>query len=72
MVNATKEFVESVKIQAVTFAARDAERNGVFLTWDQVDEVGDEGTAWIEGRLSLLAQDSTDRGIQYVPQKGGA
>lgn len=62
--SATKIQIETIQARRVDDTAREMMRDGVVLTHEQADQIGDEGHAWIRTRLGLV-QATDDVGVTY-------
>jgi len=63
---ATEEQMTQLRRRAVNDATREIMRDGVFLTQEQADDLGEETLGWIGGRLGLNVK-ATDRGVECTP-----
>lgn len=61
--SATALTLETIRARRVDDEARRVSREGVLLTHDEADALGDEGLDWLRTRLGLRAKE-TDRGIE--------
>lgn len=72
MTNTTKTATESqvaqLRLRAVNDVTRRIMADGVILSPEQADDLGEEVLAWISGRLGLNVR-ATDRGVECVPPK---
>lgn len=63
---ATDEQMATIEARRVDDTAREMMDEGVTLTWEQADEIGDEGASWLKSRLGLVSKTS-DRGVSFSP-----
>jgi hypothetical protein len=63
---ATEVQLAAIAARAVDDVARAIARDGLVLTWEQAEEIGDAGGQWLRDRLGLRATTS-DRGVTYRP-----
>lgn len=61
---ATTEQIETIRAQRVDDTACAMMRDGVTLTWEQADALGDDVLDWIERRLGLRVE-TTHAGVVY-------
>jgi hypothetical protein len=67
---ATAEQVSEILSRRVSDVAQGMMEHGVFLTWEQADEIGDDGRDWLRSRLGLTMATGHD-GVTYAPSPGG-
>lgn len=65
MLNATNAHITAINAQAYNAAAREM-ADGVRLTHEQSDEIGELGKAWLTSRLGLTPT-TDDAGVTYRP-----
>lgn len=65
MIKATAKHIEAIGNQAYNAVAREIRDNGIFLTHEQSDDIGDMGHDWLVSRLGLRAF-TTDAGVEFV------
>lgn len=65
MLKATYTHTQAIKARAMNAAAREIRDNGILLTHDQCDDIGDLGRDWLRTRLGLRAVTS-DAGVEFV------
>jgi hypothetical protein len=63
---ATDEQIEQLRRHAVNDLTRLVAAEGILLTHDQADDLGEEVLGWMRGRLGVNLK-STDRGIECTP-----
>ena len=66
--NATEAQIEQLRKHAVNDVTREIMRDGVLLSHDQADELGEEVLGWMGGRLGLSVK-ATDRGVECSPNR---
>jgi hypothetical protein len=62
---ATVEQIATIRARRVDDTAREMMREGVSLTWEEAETVGDEGCAWIARRLGLTKAADAE-GVHFV------
>lgn len=65
---ATDEQIEQLRRHAVNDTTRPIAAEGILLTHEQADDLGEEVLGWMYGRLLLNIQ-ATDRGVECAPPK---
>ena len=64
----TSEQLATIRARRIDDAARVMMRSGVSLTWEEADEIGEEGCAWVESRLGL-SRTTDEEGIHYETRR---
>ena len=64
---ATTEQMDTIEHRRIDDTAREMQRMGVTLTWDQSDEIGDAGHGWLRDRLGLAKSATDEDGVTYTP-----
>lgn len=67
MTTATDTQIEQLRRHAVNDVTREIMTNGIMLTHDQADDLGEEVVDWMRTRLDLRIR-STDRGLECSPK----
>ena len=67
MLNATEAHIAAINAKAFNAAAREM-LDGVRMTHEQSDEIGDEGKMWLIARLGLAAR-TDDAGVTYTTHR---
>lgn len=62
-----KAQLEEIRHHAVNDVTREIMSNGIKLTWDEADDLGDETLDWMRTRLGLKSS-TTDSGITFKPR----
>lgn len=62
---ATEKQIQAILAQAANSITREIRDNGICLTHEQSDEIGDIGRDWLRDRLGLRAM-SSDVGVEFV------
>ena len=65
MIKANQKHVETIRQQSYNDFAREMRAQGVHLTFDQFDEIGDLGRDWLRRRLGLSLR-AADDGVYFV------
>jgi hypothetical protein len=60
---ASKAQMEAIEARAYNDVAREMASEGLELSYEQADSLGDDGIAWIEQRLGLRCTE-TDEGVE--------
>ena len=63
---ATADQMDSIRARRVDDSTRKMMETGGRLTWEQADEIGDEGSHWLRERLGLSTE-TDDTGVLYTP-----
>lgn len=63
---ATEDQITQLRRHAVNDMTREIMANGIKLTWEQADDLGDEVLDWMGKRLGLKSR-TTDAGITFTP-----
>lgn len=58
--HATEEQLATIRARAVNGTARAMMRDGVTMTWEQADELGAAAIQWIESRLDMVCEMTTE------------
>jgi hypothetical protein len=66
MITATETHLATIRARRIDDTARAMLREGVTLTHEQADELGDDGLAWIASRLGLSVVE-TDLRVECSP-----
>lgn len=65
---ATDEQLSTIRARAYNDTARDMQRDGVWLSHEQADDLGKEAIGWINGRLGLNVEEN-DSCVACTPPK---
>jgi hypothetical protein len=65
---ATQDQITQLRRHAVNTVTREIMANGIKLTWEQADDLGDEVIDWMGKRLGLKSR-TTDAGIIFSPTR---
>jgi len=65
---ATDDQLAQLRRHAVNTVTREIMANGIKLTWEQADDLGDEVIDWMGTRLGLKSR-TTDAGIVFSPTR---
>jgi len=65
---ATADQLGVIRRRAYDQVARDMARDGVRLSWEQADDLGDEAIDWMRSRLGLKSM-TDDRGLTFRPSR---
>jgi hypothetical protein len=64
--------MDTIRRRRIDDEARRMMREGVGLTWEQVDEIGTEGVDWLRHRLHLVSEaDETGMSFRPAPPAAG-
>lgn len=65
---ATRAQIETIEARAYDDVAREMASEGLELSYEQADAIGDDGIAWLEQRLGLRCTE-TDVGVECTPRQ---
>ena len=62
-----EQVMDAIEHRAINDVTREIQRDGIVLTWDEADRIGDAGAQWLRDRLGLTAE-TAENGVVYRPE----